>query len=487
MMMTLTVPPRTDEARLRGLPVVVIGAGPVGLAATAQLLERGLEPLVLEAGDTAGAAVRQWGHTRLFSPWEYLIDEAAGRLLDVAGWESPSAAALPTGHELVDDYLAPLAATAELAPRIRYGTRVVAVSRQGMDRTRSTGRASTPFLLRTVTDGVGGEVLARAVIDASGTYGTPNPLASSGLDNASDEADFRDLVAPALPDVLGADRARFLNHHTIVVGAGHSAANTLLKLADIAAGSPSTRITWVIRGINPVRVYGSDGDELAERGKLGGRVHELVRKGLINLVDGFETDGFERVGDQVRLIGRRGGAEAGVLGDVVVNATGFRPDLAMLREVRTALDDIVEAPRLLAPLIDPNLHSCGTVYPHGVVELAHPEPNFFIAGMKSYGRAPTFLLLTGYEQVRSIADELAGNHAAARTVQLVLPATGVCSTDIGSAGGDACCSTEPAPVAAAPTVLPGVIPTARPTMAATSGGGCCSSTAPAPASVGVGQ
>ncbi|WP_367118316.1 hypothetical protein [uncultured Microbacterium sp.] len=124
---------------------------------------------------------------------------------------------------------------------------------------------------------------------------------------------------------------------------------------------------------------------------------------------------------------------------MIVQATGFRPDLDMLREIRVSLDEIVEAPRALATLIDPNLHSCGTVDPHGVAELAHPEPNFYIAGMKSYGRAPTFLLVTGYEQVRSIADELAGDHAAARRVQLVLPETGVCSTDIGSAGGS-CCS-----------------------------------------------
>ncbi len=481
MTMTLTVPPRTDEARLRGLPVVVIGAGPVGLAAAAQLLERGIDTLVLEAGDSAGAAVQRWGHTRLFSPWEYLIDEAAARLLDAAGWESPKAAALPTGQELVDAYLAPLAATPALAARIRYGTRVSAVSRQGMDRTRSAGRAATPFLLRTVSaDGVQGEVLARAVIDASGTYSTPNPLSSNGLDMPGVE-NFHDLVTHALPDVLGADRARFAGRHTVVVGAGHSAANTLLKLAALAEQAPGTTITWAIRRLSPLRVFGSDADELAERGKLGGRVHDLVRGGRINLVDGFETDQLERDGARVRLVGRRGGSPARIAADVVVNATGFRPDLGMLREVRTALDDIVEAPRLLAPLIDPNLHSCGTVYPHGVVELTHPEPNFFIAGMKSYGRAPTFLLLTGYEQVRSIADELAGKHAAARTVQLTLPATGVCSTDIGSASGDACCSTEPAAVPA-PAFVPvtGVIPTARPTMAATSGGGCCAPATAAP-------
>jgi hypothetical protein len=115
----------------------------------------------------------------------------------------------------------------------------------------------------------------------------------------------------------------------------------------------------------------------------------------------------------------------------------------MLRELRLDLDDIVEAPRRLAPLIDPNVHTCGTVEPHGFAELTHPEENFYLAGMKSYGRAPTFLLATGYEQVRSIAAHLAGDERAARTVALVLPATGVCST--GLAGADqasaaSCCS-----------------------------------------------
>jgi hypothetical protein len=123
--------------------------------------------------------------------------------------------------------------------------------------------------------------------------------------------------------------------------------------------------------------------------------------------------------------------------DTIVVATGFRPELDGLREIRLGLDDVIEAPIRLAPLIDPNLHSCGTVPPHGVDELSHPEPGFWLAGMKSYGRAPTFLLLTGYEQVRSIADELAGRHGAARQIQLMLPETGVCSTDPSSRSG--CC------------------------------------------------
>ncbi len=316
---------------------------------------------------------------------------------------------------------------------------MTAVTREGMDRTRSTGRANTPFLLRLDTPEGITDVTARAVIDTSGTYSTPNALASAGVDPIG-AADVASHLSHALPDVLGADRARFAGRSVLVVGAGHSAANTLIKLARLARDEPSTHITWAIRGTSPIRVYGSGDDELEERGKLGGTVHQLVRDGAITLLDRFEIDRLEKTPTgRVAVTGRRRRERETIEADVIVQATGFRPDLDMLREIRVSLDEIVEAPRALATLIDPNLHSCGTVDPHGVAELAHPEPNFYIAGMKSYGRAPTFLLVTGYEQVRSIADELAGDHAAARRVQLVLPETGVCSTDIGSAGGS-CCS-----------------------------------------------
>ncbi len=112
--------------------------------------------------------------------------------------------------------------------------------------------------------------------------------------------------------------------------------------------------------------------------------------------------------------------------DEVVVLTGFRPNLSWLSELRLDLDATLQAPVALAPLIDPNVHSCGTVYPHGVKELAHPEPDVYLAGMKSYGRAPTFLARTGYEQVRSIAAALAGDRESAERVELVLPETGVC-------------------------------------------------------------
>jgi len=427
----LTLPVVRDP-QVHALPVAIIGAGPIGLAAAANLVEREMPFEVFEAGDQVAESIRSWGHTRLFSPWRQLIDPASRRLLAASGWTGPDEDARPTGSELVDEYLTPLAGLPAIADHVRTGAEIVAVSRAGYDRTRTAGRATAPFLLRVrATDGTVTETRSRAVIDASGTYRTPNALASSGLDPLGAE-EVGDLIAQALPDVLGTDRPRFAGTHAVVVGAGHSAANTLLTLADLAAEEPGTRVTWVIRNAGAVRVTTSEDDELPARASIGRRVDQLVTAGVIELMDRFETIRLRRDGDQVTLIGDRAGNVEEVTGDVVVNATGFRPDLGPLREIRLDLDDIVEAPKRLAPLIDPNVHTCGTVAPHGFTELTHPEDDFYIAGMKSYGRAPTFLLATGYEQVRSITAHLAGDEVAATRVELTLPATGVCSTSLPS-------------------------------------------------------
>jgi len=413
------------------LPVAIIGAGPIGLAAAAHLLRRGIDFVILEAGDTVAASVRSWGHTRLFSPWQHLVDPVATDLLEDTGWELAKPDRAPTGTELVTDYLEPLAALDGIASRIRLGVAVTDVAREAMDRTRTRGRAAAPFVVRTrdaareVADAT-----YRAVIDASGTYLSPNSLSSNGL-SLPGLADIADRVMPALPDVLGRDRAAFAGRHTTVVGAGHSAANTVLALASLARDEPGTAVTWAIRTATPDRVTDSEDDGLPGRASLGTRARRAVADGRVTLLDGFEIAGARLAGDAVELIGRRGGGLETHATDLVVNATGFRPDLSLYREIRLEVDDVVEAPRRLAPLIDPNEHSCGTVEPHGYRELAHPEQGLFIVGMKSYGRAPTFLLKTGYEQVRSVVAWIDGDIASAQAVELVLPATGVCSTDAG--------------------------------------------------------
>lgn len=419
------------------LPVVVIGAGPVGLAAAAHLTERGIACTVLEAGSGPAAAVRQWGHVRLFSPWRFNLDAAARRLLTAAGWVEPDPQALPTGAQLAGDYLRPLADLPQIKAGVRYDARVVAVTRLGLDRLRTAGRDSAPFLVRLA----GGEdVLGRAVIDASGTWGTPNVLGAAGIP-AHGESAAAAFLEHALPDVLGADRGRFAGRRTLVVGAGHSAANTLLSLAELAGQVPGTSVVWAIRSGTPARTYGGEtADALPARGAIGTRLREHVDAGRIELVTGFAADtvtpqagGGVEVSDGIRA----------VLADRIVSATGFRPDHTLTAELRLDLDPVMGSTRALAPLIDPNEHSCGTVPPHGVDELTHPEPGFYAIGAKSYGRAPTFLLATGYEQARSVAAALAGDWAAARDVQLDLPETGACTGSlviVGAQSGAACCS-----------------------------------------------
>jgi len=431
------------------LPVAVIGAGPVGLAAAAHLLERGLQPLVLEAGPTVGAAIRQWGHVRVFSTWKYNLDPASVRLLERNGWEAPRPTALPYGSQIVSEYLEPLAATPELKDRIRTGSRVLAVTRQGMDKGRSQGRDGAPFLLRIEHDGGQvTEVLARAVIDTSGTWSTPAPLGSSGLPVPGEaEARAAGLVTGPLPDVSAGG---FAGRRTLVIGSGHSAANMVLDLARVSRANPGTEVLWAIRAATPARAYGGgDADQLPARGQLGARLRTAVESGAVQLLTKFHTASLEVHGDSVTVYAADGRS---VEADRVIPATGFRPDLAMLSELRLDLDPAVDAPKALGPLIDPDFHSCGTVPAHGARILEQPEKDFYLAGMKSYGRAPTFLMATGYEQVRSIAAALAGDTEAADAVELELPETGVCSTsvpdDAGDSVGDSCCA-APAPVSVA--------------------------------------
>ncbi|MBB6551549.1 FAD-dependent oxidoreductase [Nonomuraea rubra] len=439
------------------LPVVVIGAGPIGLAAAAHLAERGLGFLILEAGGQAGASIAKWGHVRVFSPWRYNIDPAARRLLEEAGWQAPDEDWLPTGAELVDDYLAPLAKA--LGDRVRLNAEVTAITRLGFDRVRTNGREDVPFLIR-LQDGE--ELYARAIIDASGTYTSPNVLGASGLP-AHGEAEVAQLIDHALPDVLGADRATYEGKHTLVVGAGHSAATTLLALAQLE----NTPITWAIRAGNASRTYGGgDADALPARGALGSRLHALVESGRITLLTGFYTHRVRGTGQGVEVVSRDpSGAERTIAVDRIVSATGYRPDHSIASELRLDLDPVLGSTRALAPLIDPNQHSCGTVPPHGADELAHPEPGYYAIGVKSYGRAPTFLMATGYEQARSVVAALAGDWEAARDVQLDLPETGVCSSNLAEA--------QEQRVGLATGISGGLLSAPLPLVTASTGGGCC--------------
>ncbi|HEX9872281.1 MAG TPA: NAD(P)-binding domain-containing protein [Candidatus Tectomicrobia bacterium] len=412
------------------LPIAIIGAGPVGLAAAAHLLARGETPLVFEAGHAIGQSIRAWAHVRVFSPWGLNVDQAAATLLTAAGWKHPPKETLPTGGEFVEQYLEPLASLPEMRRHIHVRTRVIGVTRKGYDKVRTADRAQQPFVVRiSAPDGQEQAAEAKAIIDASGTWTSPNPAGADGLP-AIGECAAADRIFYGIPDVLGALRPRYAGQTTMVVGSGHSALTGLLELAELKMSAPDTRILWIMRKPHFEAAFGGDAaDALPARGALGMQARALVEGGAVQVVSPFRIHQIERQTESALcVIGDHAGVEARIDVDQIIVATGFRPDFSFLREIRLSVDPWLESSGTIGPLIDPNLHSCGTVRPHGAMELAHPEPGFFIVGMKSYGRAPTFLLATGYEQVRSVVAALTGDVEAAMRVVLQLPETGVCST-----------------------------------------------------------
>ncbi|QKW48270.1 NAD(P)-binding domain-containing protein [Streptomyces buecherae] len=459
------------------LPVVVIGAGPTGLAAAAHLLDLGIEPLVLEAGPAAGAAVREWSHVRLFSTWGEVTDPAAEKLLAPTGWTKPDPATYPSGEDWVEQYLQPLADA--LGERVRTGATVTGVSRTGRDRVVDADREQQPFVVHIdYADGREERVFARAVIDASGTWATPSPAGGSGLPALGEKA-AADRITYRVPDLKDpVVRARYAGKRTAVIGSGASAFTALAYLADLAKSDDGagTKGVWIVRrGISGSTFGGGEADQLPARGALGLAAKAAVDEGHADAVTGVRTEAIERADDGRLLLVGEDERRLDPVDEVIV-LTGFRPDLTFLDELRLNLDERLQAPVELAPLIDPNQHSCGTVYPHGHRELSHPEQGVYLVGMKSYGRAPTFLAMTGYEQVRSVAAAIAGDLASADRVELTLPETGVCggaglfdAPDAQEADGGGCCA--PAPQ----LVQLGAPATAVTAAEQAPAGGCCGS------------
>ncbi|MFD0678288.1 MULTISPECIES: NAD(P)-binding domain-containing protein [unclassified Paenibacillus] len=436
----------TDQRNLNHLPVAIVGAGPIGLAAAAHLMERGENFILLEAGEYVGHNISEWGHVRLFSPWQFNVDKAAERLLSSNGWVAPEPDELPTGYELLERYLLPFSQLPYIQSRLMLNSKVVAVSRKDTDKMKSANRESMPFEIYAKVNGTLQLYEAKAVIDASGTWGHSNPLYASGVWTQEEQL-LSNNIFYGIPDIKGEAGSKYIGKRIAVVGGGHSALNTLLELAELKESYPETEIVWLMRKNKVQDAYGGEeNDQLTARGELGTRIHHLVDSKQIKVMTPFKIQQVKSKETKITISGMLNQTAMDIIevDEIIVNA-GSRPDFSFLRELRLNIDQATESVDTLAPLIDPNVHSCGTVRPHGEKELRHAEKGFYIVGMKSYGRAPTFLMATGYEQVRSIVAYLAGDYESALKVELDLPETGVCSLNNSpspSKSTESCCTTD---------------------------------------------
>jgi len=423
------------------LPVAIVGAGPSGLAAAAHLAVRHIPFILFESGESVASNILSWQHVRLFSPWRYNIDKAAKELLSASGWIGPDEEILPTGKELYEHYFRPLSNLSILKTFIHTSSKVMAIGRKNMDKMKSWGREEWPFVIQVHHKNEGPRFYeARAVIDASGTWNSPNPVGAGGV-FAVGELENSNNIIYGIPDVMGSLKDRYKNKSIAVVGGGHSAINTIIELDKLKDEYPDTTIHWVLRKKSITDVYGGqEKDALAARGALGIKIEQLVNDDRVNVYTPFQVQEIRKNNNQLVLIGHQHDKLMALPGiDEIISNTGSRPDFSFLREIRLSVDSALESSVAIAELIDPNIHSCGTVRPHGEKELRHDEDGFYIVGSKSYGRAPTFLMATGYEQVRSVVAAIDGDIEAAGNVELDLPETGVCSSDKITA----CCSATP--------------------------------------------
>jgi cation diffusion facilitator CzcD-associated flavoprotein CzcO len=374
--------------------IAVLGAGPTGLEAALAAHERGWDVTVYEAAPHVAGHVRAWGHVRLFTPWEMDLSPRVRALLD----DVPTGDLPPTGHELAN---ALERAAGVLGDRVRLSHRVDAVAREGLLKSEEIGtdrRARQPF--RLLLTGPGGEertATADVVLDCTGSWGNPSPLGDGGIP-APGERSLGDRVVRRLPDVLG-DPDRWTGRHVLLVGAGNSAQTVARDLAAVGA-----RLTWAVRARRPA--WGAvAGDPLPARTALVESSRRLAA-GVdgVTLVTGVVVEQLRAEGERIAVVLRnRDGGRRELVVDDVVAMTGTAPDASLYRQLQVHECYATEGPMALAAsLMADGAADCLTQPALGVDALRNPEPRFFVLGIKSYGRNPTFLLRVGWEQVAEV-------------------------------------------------------------------------------------
>jgi hypothetical protein len=340
------------------------------------------------------------------------------RRLEALAREVPADDSCPTGNELREQVLLPLAGSEILQPHLRLGTRVVAIGRSGLLKNEAIGspergRRSFRLLLH---DGAGGETVASAdaVLDCSGSYSQPNWLGDGGIP-APGEVAAGERIVRRNPD-FSAQANEWLDRTILLVGAGHSAQTAAEALAEMAAGGGSTRVVWALRDADPKWHIDPD-DPLPDRSRLTTRARELATgsSAAFEIKTGVVVDRFEVTGDQLDVTLRSDdGTRETVTVDRVLGLTGAVGDHAMYRQLQVHECWATSGPmKLAAALLGAGGGDCLAQESHGAETLVNPEPGFFILGAKSYGRNNTFLMRVGWQQVDEVFGLLDSADAAA--------------------------------------------------------------------------
>jgi len=390
--------------------VAILGSGPTGLDAALAAADQGWPFTIYEAGARAAANVRSWGHVRLFTPWSLNVSARMARHLGDAGVAVPDGDACPTGDELCDRLLDPVAALPKVAQTLRTGARVVSVGRRGLlkhEEIATAERAAQPFRLLVSHDD-GGEELAEAdvVLDCTGTYGQPNSTGDGGIPAAGETA-LGHRIRRTVPDVT-AEAQEWAGQAVLVVGAGHSAQTAAADLAAFARRHPGTEVVWAVRSKNPTWGEVAD-DSLPARAALVARSRALAGgdDAAVRLERGVVVEALHERDGRLAVTLRNGSATEVVV-DRIVSLTGGVGDAAIYRQLQVHECYATGAPiNLSAALLGAAGGDCLQQASHGVDALRSPEPSFFILGAKSYGRLNQFLLRVGWVQVDEVFAALA--------------------------------------------------------------------------------
>jgi len=392
--------------------LAILGAGPIGLEAALYARFLGYDVAIYEQGDVADS-VRRWGHVRMFTPFG--MNRSPLGLAAIQAQEEryqpPADDALLTGHEWIERYLLPLSQTDLLTDHLRLQTSVLHIGKEELLKCDLPGhedRGDWSFRLL-VRNQAGAEriELADAVLDCTGVFHQPGWLGHGGIP-AVGEAALRERIEYRLPDILGRDRERYAGKHTLLIGAGSSAATNIVALGELAKQSPGTRVTWVTRREGPAGAGGPvdviANDRLPQRSELARRANELASNpSVVTYRPATHVESItagQPAGFQVELSGRHAGTHTF---DELLANIGFRPDRDLYRELQVHECYASEGPmKLAAALAGITSADCLDQQPCGPQSLVNPEPNFYVLGAKSYGRKSNFLLSVGLEQIREV-------------------------------------------------------------------------------------